>query len=186
MLDKNTMIEVTNRNAGVTGYKIPDLGNLRRQFAPKETKEISMEELRKLSYIPGGKTLLTDYLVIKNEEALKELLSQGVEPEYFYTENEIQQLLLTGTLAQLEDFLDFAPDGALEIMKKLAVSLELNDVAKREAIFKKTGFNVTNAIDISKVAEESIEEEVKVRRAEPISTGRRTAPPAYKVTSISK
>ena len=35
------------------GYYVPDLG-IRRQFMPKETKEITFEELQKLSYLEGG------------------------------------------------------------------------------------------------------------------------------------
>ena len=44
-----------------------------------ETKEIPMEELRKLSYQPGGLYILENCLVIDNDEAIEELL-HGVEP----------------------------------------------------------------------------------------------------------
>ena len=54
MVDKNTIIKVTNRDNGSVGYTIPDMGNLHRSFQSGETKEITMEELRKLSYLPGG------------------------------------------------------------------------------------------------------------------------------------
>ena len=53
MLDKNLMVKVTNRDNGTVGYTIPDLGNLHRTFQSGETKEISMDELRKLSHIIG-------------------------------------------------------------------------------------------------------------------------------------
>ena len=33
MLDKNTLIKVTNRDNGSVGYSIPDLGNLKRRFS---------------------------------------------------------------------------------------------------------------------------------------------------------
>ena len=63
MLDKNTIIKVTNRDNGTVGYTIPDLGNLHRLFQAGETKEITMEELRKLSYVPGGNNILKNYLL---------------------------------------------------------------------------------------------------------------------------
>lgn len=190
MLEKNTIIKVMNRDNGTVGYTIPDLNNLHRNFQPKEEKEVTMEELRKLSYLPGGETIIRDCLIIENEEALKELLSD-VEPEYFYTEEDIKTLLTSGTIDQFMDCLDFAPAGVIDLVKDLAVKMEINDIRKRQAILEKTGFNVDKAIQINK---ETSEEEMpveKTRRAQPISanitnantnTGRRTTPPKYKVT----
>jgi hypothetical protein len=53
-----------------------------------------------------------------------------------------------GSLDEFLDCLDFAPEGVIDLIKTLAVELPLNDVAKREAILNKTGFNVDNAIRI--------------------------------------
>lgn len=191
MLDKNTIIKVTNRSNGSTGYTIPDLGNLRRSFQSGETKELTMEELRKLSYIPGGMFLLRNNLVLDNPEAIAELLNE-VEPEYYYTEEDIKTLLTTGTLAQFEDCLDFAPEGTINLVKKLSVELELNDVSKRKALLEKTGFNVTTAIEANQMDEEEVVTETKTRRAAaitktPITTtsGRRSAPVASKYKVVS-
>lgn len=194
MLDKNTLIKVVNRDNGTVGYTIPDLGNLHRNFQPKEEKEVSMEELRKLSYLPGGEVLLRDCLIIKNEEAVAELLGI-VEPEYHYTEAEIKQLLLYGTMDQFMDCLDFAPQGVIDLLKSMAVTLKVNNIEKREAIKAKTGFDVSKAIEINKLSEEEEIPVEKTRRAEPIQKAaadapvRRTAPvatPKYKVTAIGK
>ena len=185
MVDKNKMIKVINRDNGTVGYTIADLGNLHRNFRPNEEKEVTMEELKKLSWIPGGEKILTDLLIIEDKEALEELLGH-VEPEYYYTEEEIKKLLTEGSLDQFLDCLEFAPDGVIEIIKDLAVKLPLNDVAKREAILKKTGFNVTNAIRINAESEESDqEEESKTRRAAPITTNAAAAP-VRKVITISQ
>ena len=189
MIDKTELIKVTNKGRGITGYVIPDLGNLYREFMPGETKEITMEELRKLSYIPGGKAMLKNYLLIQNETAVKELLNE-VQPEYYYTEADVKDLLLNGSLDALKDCLDYAPAGTLDLVKKLAVDLELNDVKKRDAIREMLGFNVTKAIELEK--ETSAEEdkpEVKPARRVAVkttaTTGRRTASPTvtkeYKV-----
>ena len=171
MLDKDTLIKVKNRNKGVVGYVVPDLGHLHRSFQSGEVKEVPMDELRKLSWLPGGKVILQDYLIIENEEAVRELLSE-VEPEYYYTEEDVIKLLKVGTMDQFMDCLEFAPEGTIELVKDLAVKLELNDVSKRDAILKKTGFNVTNAININKESQlPDDEEEGKTRRAAPITSG---------------
>ena len=164
MIDKSTLIKVKNRDNGTVGYTIPDLGNLHRNFQVGETKEITMEELRKLSYIPGGNAILRDCLIIENREAVAELLGE-VEPEYNYTEEEVKVLLTSGTYDQFMDALDFAPKGVIELIKDLAVKLKLNDVAKRQAILEKTGFNVTKAIEINAETEAVEEEDKKARRA---------------------
>lgn len=187
MLEKDTIIKVTNRDSGSVGYTVAELG-IHRKFQKGEVKEITMNELRKLSYLPGGQAIINDCLIIHNEEALKEL-NPNYEPEYFYTEEDIKNLLLKGTQAEFLDCLDFAPEGVIELIKQLAVDLEIFDINKRNAIFDKTGFNVTRAIEINKESQEPDAEEVEVkqRRAaaptvkatEPEAVGRRTAAPKY-------
>lgn len=194
MINDNTEIKVMNRVNGTVGYTIPDLNNLHRSFASGETKKVTMEELRKLSYIPGGDIILRDCLVIKDEEAVQELLGE-VEPEYNYTEADIRELLANGTIEQFLDCLDYAPKGVIDLIKDLSVKTKLNDVAKRKAILDKTGFNVTNAIDAEETVEGLDDEAPKTeRRAAPITTktepqetGRRTAAPGkYNIVSVAK
>lgn len=191
MLEKNTLIKVTNRGNGRVGYPIPDANGLRRLWHAKESKDIPMDELRKVMWTVGGSYLLKNTLIIENKEAIQELFPTEPEPEYYYTEEEIKQLLLTGTNDQLLDCLDFAPEGVIEVVKNLAVSLKLNDMSKREIIFNKTGFNVTNAININKESETVEEVEKTERRATPIQTEevkeeKTRRVPNYKVTSITK
>ena len=196
MLDKNTIIKVTNRDNGSVGYKILDLG-VNRQFMKNETKEIPMEELRKLSYQPGGLYILENCLVIDNDEAIEELL-HGVEPEYKYTEQDIIYILTQASLDEFLDCLDFAPMGVVDMIKTKAVDVRLNDVNKRQALLAKTGFNVTKAIEIKDEAEKEMEEDnapkrrvavaAQEQKAENENQGgtRRTTPPAYKRVVTSK
>lgn len=163
MLADNEIVKVTNRDNGSVGYTIPDLGNLHRNFYPSETKKIPVEELRKLSYIAGGDYILKNCLSIDNKELVEELLGK-VEPEYFYTKEEVETLLKTGSLDEFLDCLDFAPDGVIDLIKDIAVDIELNDVAKREAILKKTGFDVSKAIMINKETNEEVKKEEKGKR----------------------
>jgi len=193
MLDKNTLIKITNRYDGMAGYEVADLG-INRLFMAGETKEVTMEEIRKLSYSIGGITLLKDFFVLDNPEAVAEILGT-VEPEYFYTEEQVKELLLTGSLEALQDCLDFAPAGTIELVKKVAVETKLNDIQKRKAIQAATGFNIDTAVMINEETEDEKVEEEKTRRvttasATPIaaSTGRRTSAPNinYKVISTAK
>lgn len=193
MLDKNTLIKITNRYDGMAGYEVADLG-INRLFMAGETKEVTMEEIRKLSYSIGGITLLKDFFVLDNPEAVAEILGT-VEPEYFYTEEQVKELLLTGSLEALQDCLDFAPAGTIELVKKVAVETKLNDIQKRRAIQAATGFNIDTAVMINEETEDEKEEETKTRRVStasttPVatSTGRRTSAPNinYKVISTAK
>lgn len=195
MIDNNQIIKVTNRDNGMVGYTIPDLNNLTRTFAAGETKEVSMEELRKLAWLPGdgGLILLRDYLVLDNKEAVEELLNQ-VEPEYFYTEEDVKNLLLNGSLDALKDCLDYAPVGTIDLVKQMAVELPLNDVAKRKAILEMTGFNVDSAIMINDATdEEEKSDEHSGRRVSNTKeskteapSGRRTAVPNNNIKIVNK
>lgn len=153
-MDRSQRIKVLNRDDCAVIYSIPEMNGLRRVFQPGETKQITYEELEKLSYIPGGRSLLEGSLLIQDSEEAISLLIGHVEPEYKYSKNDIINLLKSGSLDELLDCLDFAPSGVKELIKDLAVELPLNDVAKREAILEKLGFDVTKALEIQKMINE--------------------------------
>lgn len=182
MIDEKKIVRVTNRDNGHVGYRIPDMNNLVRDFSANETKNITVEELKKLAYISGGPTLIRDYLVIEDPEVVEEILGD-VEPEYYYNEEDVKKLLLNGSLDELKDCIEFAPKGTVDLVKQLAVELPLNDVTKRKAILDMTGFNVDAAIMINEETKDEVEDTRRVRRvSEPVkeevkSTGRRTAVP---------
>ena len=183
MIDEKKIVRVTNRDNGHVGYRIPDLNNLVRDFSANETKNITVEELKKLAYLPGGPTLIRDYLIIDDAEVVKEVLGE-VEPEYYYTEEDVKNLLLSGSLDALKDCLEFAPKGTIDLVKKLAIEMPLNDIAKRKAILEMTGFNVDAAIMVNEETKEENEDTQKVRRVteqpkteEVKPAGRRTAVP---------
>lgn len=182
MIDEKKIVRVTNRDNGHVGYRIPDMNNLVRDFSANETKNITVEELKKLAYISGGPTLIRDYLVIEDPEVVEEILGD-VEPEYYYNEEDVKKLLLNGSLDELKDCIEFAPKGTVDLVKQLAVELPINDITKRKAILDMTGFNVDAAIMINEETKDEMEDTQRVRRVnEPVkeevkSTGRRAAAP---------
>lgn len=156
MVEDSRKVKIKNRvGNGTVGYTIPDMNNLTRIFEDGEEKIVTFEEIRKLSYLHGGSKILKNYLTIEDKEILNEI-NFNPEPEYFYTREDIIKLMQTGSLDEFLDCLDFAPDGVKETIKTLAVELPLNDVAKRDAIQEKLGFNVTNAIENKKLTEENV------------------------------
>ena len=166
---------VTNRSNSQVIYTIPEL-NLRREFMPRETKRVSYDELEKLSYRPGGMVTLSEYLHVEDVEALDKL-NMKPEREYHLNHDQVATLLMKSDMDEFLDCLDFAPEGVIEIIKDAAVKLPLNDMAKREAILEKTGFNVTKAIENSKVDIEEKKEAPQRRVAEeaPTTKGRRAS-----------
>lgn len=157
MVEKDRIIKLTNRDTGFAGYTVPDLG-IHRSFSPGETKDITFDELERLSWTSGGKELLRDFLVINDREAAEEILG-SVEPEYFFTVETIKELLKNGTDEQLIDALNFAPKGVIELIKQVAVETKLNSNSKRELIEKYTHFNVSRSIDLLKVSPEEAKNE---------------------------
>ena len=187
IIKDDELISVRNRNNGETWYQLDN--GIVRTFQRDEIKKVPFKELVELSYSQGGQALLEESLVIENKDALASL-NMKVEPEYFYEDSDIRMLLFDGTYDEFADFLDFAPDGAIEIAKDIAVKEEIPDVRKRDMLSEKTGLNINNAIMVNHIMddEEKKEETKKERRVKSAETGTKTerraaapATPKYKV-----
>ena len=175
MIKQDTTYNVKNRSSSVVVYRIPET-NLRREFAPGETKPIPFGELEKLTYQEGGRELLENFLQIIDEEVTSNLnVSRDVE--YNMNEQQIAALLQTGSLDAFLDALDFAPIGVLDLIKTMAVQLPLTDMNKRKALKEKTGFDDDKAL--VHIEEEKAEEKAP---AAPASNGRRVQPAAQQTT----
>lgn len=172
----NVIYNVKNRSAGMCVYRIPEM-NIRREFHPGEIKKISHDELLQLSYQPGGRVLMAQYLQIDNAQVNTDL-GIKTEPEYYMSEEQIVELIKTGSLDAWLDCLDFAPVGVLDLVKRLCVTVPLSDYDKRKAMFEKLGFDVDKAIanDRADKETEAAATETKERRVQPTEAtpGRRT------------
>lgn len=184
----NTICKVKNRSAGMVVYRIPEMG-IRREFAPGEEKKIAWEELEKLSYQSGGRELMYHFLQVQSKEVLDNL---GIkpEPEYNMNEQQITELLATGSLDAFLDCLDFAPIGVIDLVKKIAVALPLNDSAKRDALKEKTGFDVSAALANLKAEQEEDKAPAPAKterrvKEETKAPGRRTSGTNYKIVETT-
>lgn len=182
MIEKNTMYSVKNRSTSIVVYRIPEL-NLRREWQPGEIKRISFGELEQLSFQPGGRELMANFLQVVEEEVTHDL---GInrQPEYDMSEQQVAELIKSGSVAAFLDALDFAPEGVLDLIKTLSVSIPLTDMEKREALKNKTGFDVDKAI--VNVKAESAKEDNTIDTTAPETpaapTGRRTNT-SYKIVT---
>ena len=189
MINDDTLVVVKNRDNGSVSYVVDDEY---RRLEAGEVKKIPFKELRTLAYKPGGQVLLKEYLIIDDKEVL-ENLDIEVEREYFYSKEKIRNILFNGSMDEFEDFLDFAPEGALELAKDIAVNEQIPDVRKRDLLGKKTGLNINNAIMVNSIMneeDEKVEEAPKRRRVQDAGDAkseasekpvRRTSTPSYKV-----
>ena len=184
-LNKKTYYyNVKNRSAGVVLYTIPE-DHVRRRFTPGETKRISYEELLHLSYQPGGREMMANFLQIQSLGVPKSL-GVKTEPEYYMSEKDVIELIKHGSLDAFLDCLDFAPAGVIELIKQFAVSLPLTDYEKRQALKAKTGFDTDAAIANSGKEVDSKQEAAVKAAVETPATGRRTASKYNVVTPVTK
>ena len=185
------MCSVKNRSASRVVYRIPEDG-IRREFAPGEVKRLNYVELEKLSYQPGGREIMANFLQIQNVEAVHDL-GIHTEPEYNMSEQQIIDLIKTGSLDAFLDCLDFAPVGVVDLLKKFSVTVPLTDYNKRQALKEKTGFDVDTAIKNieAEKADDAAASKItaaagrRVQPAEPttetVNPARRTSGTGYKV-----
>lgn len=125
-------------------------------FQPYEEKKISADILRRLNYSHGGGVLLRNYLCVENDELAREF---GVSPdtiEYKWTRKDIDNCLLNESLDCLLDALDFGPEGIKDMIVQRAADLQLNDIAKRNAITEKTGSDINSIINLKKQYNEAL------------------------------
>lgn len=172
----NDTCSVSNKSTSVVAYTIPDM-NLTRQFAAHETKKnISVRELEQLTQQPGGEVLLYNYLMVHDPEIISYLINGEVAPEYWLKEADIPNWMNNCTLDEFKDALDYAPEGTKDLIKQNALSMPLQDFAKRQAIKEQLGFDVTKALELT--AEDKDEKATTTKAA----AGRRTessiTPPA--------
>lgn len=165
MTNTNTMYKVKNRSSGKVAYSVAYNGNkIHQVYNPGEVKIIPYEELRQLSYQHGGPELIYNYLQVGKQEVL-ENLNIAPEPEYYMSEKEIQEMLESGSIDAFLDCLDFAPLGVIDLIKKYAVELPLNDYNKRRIIKEKLGFDVDAAIKNNEASKEEVKKtEAPTRR----------------------
>ena len=181
-MDKKCLVK--NRSNGGCVYSVDEGGyHIRREFSPGEVKEIPEKELEQLSYSSGGKILLSEYLQILDKDAIQNL-GMNTEPEYDMSEQDVIEALKSASLDEFLDILDFAPQGVLDLIKHHAVTLPLNDVAKRDAILEKLHFDVGTAIEMSKEEAPAAAAKTPERRVKKDGeSARRAAAPKYKVVS---
>lgn len=173
------LYKVTNRSGGRVVYTVAEMNDLCRDFGPGESKMITEKELNLVNNMPGGRVLLYHFLMVEDPEAIDKL-DLNPQPEYFMSDSDITHLLLEGSLDEFLDALDFAPEGVKDVIKDQAVKLPLNDVAKRNALLEKTGFDVSKAIENSK-ADTAESQEVPHRRVQPAQSGRRAEAPKFNI-----
>ena len=187
-MDLSNKVMVFNRAAGEVFYSLADL-RVRREWVNLGDRQlVSIEELQALKFAPGGAKLLERYLLIKDQEVC-EFLEIPCEPEYFYDENSIRVLLKEGSMDQLLDCLEFAPNGVLDIIKKVAVETKLDSAEKRHAISEHLKINIDAMIKNNEASkgEDSTTEAAptRQRRSAPVATTTE-APSKYNVVSRSK
>ena len=178
-MDTTKTYKVTNRSAGMAVYNIPE-ARIRRSFASGETKMIPLDEIRLLSYQPGGPQMLMNFLQV--EPVVAEELGMSTEPEYNLSIEEVKELLEKGSQDAFLDALDFAPTGVIELIKKFAVELPLSDMNKVAAWKEKTGFDVLAALnhiaedkaEVNTAPAQPAQRRTKIEKAEDSTPQRRT------------
>jgi hypothetical protein len=172
-------MKVKNRSASVVVYTIADL-NVSRRFAPGEVKEISKDEIQKLLYQRGGQTLFLDDLQVSAED-MRELGFGEQEPEYYYSPEDIKRIMVSGTMDEFLDLLDFSKEGGITIVKDYAVKLPLTDMNKIEALKKATGFDAAKAISHTK----AVDKDLNGEGAKTLETRQRRTQPKVENTAVT-
>lgn len=173
------IVVLRNFTTHSVGYRTPST-NVRRELPAGGSIKVSAGEIREMTYSKGCMELLRNYLQVCNKNLALEIgvSEDSIENEYNWTINDIHKCLLEGSLEELEDAMDFAPEGIKESLLSEAVNLEIPDVRKREVISKAMDRDVSKIIENKHLIEADTKE-----AAEKKTTTRRVT---KKTTTTSK
>lgn len=179
ILKDTTLVPVRNMVDHKVVYTIPEL-NRRVVFEPFQEKKVPAGELRALNYAAGGEVLLHNYICVKSNDLREEFNIPSDQVEYDWTLEDIHRILedLNTPIEELEDALDFAPDGIRELIVDSAVNWKIPDSNRRKIISKMTGVNIDKKIEfLEMVNGDTEQDQIPTRRRltkqEPEQTGRR-------------
>ena len=170
-MNNEKLCTITNRSPGYVKYVIEDM-HVSRTLSPGETFRVPEEEMFRLVQQNGGRTLIYDYIFIHEPDVAERVLNIKLvrEPEYNMTVDQVKAWMPTCSLDAFKDALEFGPQGVKDIIRAQAVKMKLNDVAKREAIKKYLGFDVTKAIEMQQEEVKAEEDAAANRRLNPEAT----------------
>ncbi len=160
------IVAVHNITDQIIVYRIEE-DNIRRKFTGFETKNVPVDELRKLYYIPGGVELLHEYLCVEDRDLAHEFGVPDDMVEYYWTQADVDRVLTIGSIEELEDALEFGPLGIRDLIQDRAIALKINDLNKRNVIDKYLGIDITNIINNA--------EDDNTEAPEPTTRGRRVS-----------
>lgn len=165
IINDTTLIPVRNMVNHRVVYTIPE-EHRRVVFEPFQERKIPASELRALNYTVGGSILLKNYLCIKSNDMRTEFNIPSDQIEYDWTRQDIQHVLLDNNspIEQLEDALDFAPQGIREMIVDYAVEWKIPDSNRRKVISKMMNVNIDEMIKFAELTEEDNDTTPQVNR----------------------
>lgn len=178
IVNDTTQVPVRNMVDHKVVYVIPEQ-NRRVVFEPFQEKKISAGELRALNYSTGGQVLLHNYLCVLSKDMRIEFNIPEDQVEYDWTLKDIHRVLedLSTPIEELEDALDFAPEGIRELIVDCAVKWRIPDSNRRKVISRMTGSNIDKMIEFAEATEDAAEQPVRrarrLSKSEAPRTGRR-------------
>lgn len=156
IINDTTLIPVRNMVNHRVVYTIPE-EHKRVVFEPFQERKIRAGELRALNYTIGGSILLRNYLCVKSDDMRIEFNVPSDQIEYDWTKQDIKHVLLDNDalIEQLEDALDFAPQGIKELIVDYAVEWKIPDSNRRKIISKMMNVNIDEMIKFAELTEEN-------------------------------
>ena len=142
MRDDREFVIVVNMSNHDVGFTLTT-SQKRRSLVPGVRLEMTKGEVRELNYEPGGHYMLMNLLRVTDKALAKEIGVDDDCVEYWWDDEDIDRVLNDPkSLPELEDALEFGPEGIVDRIISKAVEDNLADNDKVEAISRITGRDV--------------------------------------------
>lgn len=124
-------------------------------FHPQQSISLPRDLIERMEYDRGGSYMLKEILSVKDESIRENIGVPADQIEYDWTVSDVDKCLNEGTLDELRDALDFAPQAIRDLIVVRAVALPINNRDKAAVISDMTGKNLENMIANKKALEEN-------------------------------
>ena len=142
MRDDREFVTVENISNHDVGFTLTT-SQMHRSLIPGVHLEMTKGEVRELNYEPGGHYMLMNLLRVTDRNLAKEIGVDDDYVEYWWDDDDIDKVLNDPkSLPELEDALEFGPEGIVDRIVAKAVEENLADNDKVEAISRITGRDV--------------------------------------------
>lgn len=143
-LNENTLVEVWSNSRSGISYVTDKV--TRTWHTPGSSKKINLGELYEACNMPGAKKFFVEGVLLIKDNEVREKLDLPPLDEYTLDRKQMIELLQSGDLRLIEEFLQYCSNMLLNSFVQVAIDLPISDMNIAKLIGKYSGFDLVSVL----------------------------------------